>query len=60
MGQVVKKLRMLDKGTAVISWNLSGQLGIVAVDVDFESEIGMNPLTGRIQSHRWVHTQASH
>ncbi|KAK9818910.1 hypothetical protein WJX81_001762 [Elliptochloris bilobata] len=52
---LVTKLRMLDRGTAVVSWRLRGSIGPVPIDLDLESEFQLDLITGRVMRHseRW-------
>ena len=47
--QLVTKLRMLDKGTAVVSWRLRGSIALVPVDVSLETEFALDLITGRVR-----------
>ena len=47
--QLVTKLRMLDKGTAVVSWRLRGSVALVPVDVSLETEFALDLITGRVR-----------
>lgn len=47
--QLVTKLRMLDKGTAVVSWRLRGRIALVPVDVNLETEFDLDLITGRVR-----------
>lgn len=47
--QLVTRLRMLDKGAAVIDWRLRGQLGVFPVDIDFRSTFELDLITGRVK-----------
>ena len=48
--QLVTKLSMLDKGRAVVSWRLRGEIGFVPVDVSLESQFTLDLITGRVRS----------
>ncbi|KAK9905572.1 hypothetical protein WJX75_002344 [Coccomyxa subellipsoidea] len=52
---LVTRLRMLDKGTAIIDWRLRGQLAIFPIDIDFMSTFELDLITGRVRGHedRW-------
>jgi hypothetical protein len=52
--QEVLKLEMLDNstGTAQITWVLMGAFKGSALTIPMQSQITMNQLTGRIESHR--------
>ncbi len=41
---------MLDKGRAVVSWRLRGEIGFVPVDVSLESQFTLDLITGRVRS----------
>ena len=47
--QLVTKLRMLDKGMAVVSWRLRGSIALVPVDVSLETEFALDLITGRVR-----------
>ena len=47
--QLVTKLSMLDKGRAVVSWRLRGEIGFVPVDVSLESQFTLDLITGRVR-----------
>ena len=47
----VTKLKMLDGGTAELSWRLQGNIKGVSVDVDMTTVVTMNLLTGQIEKH---------
>ncbi len=47
--QLVTRLRMLDKGTALIDWRLRGQLGLTSIDIDFVSKFELDLITGRVR-----------
>ncbi|GAB4818205.1 hypothetical protein N2152v2_005251 [Parachlorella kessleri] len=53
----VTRLRMLDNGTAVVSWRVQGSLGALplALDVDMDSQLSLNLVTGLIEkrSDKW-------
>jgi hypothetical protein len=42
------------RGAAVIDWRVQGRLGMLPVDVTFQSEFELNLLTGRVEKHRFV------
>jgi hypothetical protein len=46
--QAIKKMRMLDKSTAEIDWQLTGQVAVFGVQVAVKTTLGMNQLTGRV------------
>lgn len=49
----IQRLRMEDRGTAVIDWRLQGRiLGVLNVDAKIASTFRMNLLTGRVEQHR--------
>jgi hypothetical protein len=48
--QVIKRMQMLDKGTARIDWQLTGSVGMVPIDLAMGTTITLNLLTGRIIS----------
>ena len=50
--QVVTRMRLEDRCRGLISWRLRGKLGLLPIDVDFESEYKLNMLTGRVEEHR--------
>lgn len=52
---LVTRLRMLDKGTALIDWRLRGQLAVFPIDIDFVSTFELDLITGRVRTHesRW-------
>jgi hypothetical protein len=52
---VVTSMRMLDIGTAVVAWRLTGSLGPLPLDVACEDEFQLNLLTGQVERHaaRW-------
>ena len=47
--QLVTRLRMLDKGAAVIDWRLRGQLGVFPIDICFRSTFELDLITGRVR-----------
>ena len=53
VGQVVTRMRLLDRGSGVLAWRLRGALGPLPIDVDFESVYKLNLLTGRVEEHRY-------
>jgi hypothetical protein len=48
--QLVTRLRMLDKGSAVIDWRLRGQLGAFPVDIAVRSTFELDLITGRVRA----------
>ena len=40
---------MLNKGCGVISWRLRGQLGMMPIDIDFQSTFELDLITGRVR-----------
>eukprot|EP00877_Chromochloris_zofingiensis_P000766 jgi/Chrzof1/10690/Cz05g08220.t1 len=48
----INKLQMLDKGTALINWTLSGQVAMFNVQIPFSSVFELNLLTGRVSTHK--------
>lgn len=46
----IKKMRMLDRGTAQIDWQASGQVAMFQVQVPMKTVLEMNLLTGRVTS----------
>jgi hypothetical protein len=43
-------MKMLDKGTAQIDWQLSGQVAVFPVALSMTTTLWMNLLTGRVTS----------
>lgn len=43
---------MLDNGTALVNWQLTGTLGPLPVDVGVESRISLNLVTGQIEKQQ--------
>lgn len=46
--QLVTRMQMLNKGCGVISWRLRGQLGMMPIDIDFQSTFELDLITGRV------------
>lgn len=47
--QLVTRLQMLDKGTAIINWELRGQLGACPINISFTSTFLLDLITGRVR-----------
>lgn len=47
----VTRLRMLDNGTAEISWQLKGQVAVWQIDIPVTSTFTLNLVTGRVLTH---------
>ncbi|GMH36576.1 hypothetical protein BSKO_04444 [Bryopsis sp. KO-2023] len=48
---VVKRMRMLDKGTAILNWTLTGKLQRFQLEADCQTAISLNLLTGQVTKH---------